>query len=134
MPFLTCWLAGAILMVVHIIASYGVVHGWSHAAAIEATRLESFKVTGINAGWGVYVNFAFAVSWLGYSIFELMGKRLRLSLEVALLTFQILIIFSATIVFETGLIRWLAVVAFLGVTIQWLYVRSNSIQKRSSDG
>ena len=46
----TSWLAGSLSMMIHIVGSYGVVHDWSHAAAIEATRQESLAVTGIAAG------------------------------------------------------------------------------------
>jgi len=45
------WLFGAAMIVVHIIASYWVVYGWSHTAAVEATAEETERVTGIRAGW-----------------------------------------------------------------------------------
>lgn len=106
------WLFGAIMIVVHIIASYGLVHGWSHTAAVEATAEESERVTGIEAGWGVYVNFAFAVVWLGYSLAMVLGRRRWPRIDLGVFCFTTMIVFSATVIFEAGAVRWLSVIGF----------------------
>ncbi len=106
------WLVGACLMIVHILAAYGVVHGWSHQAALEATAQESEVVTGIRAPWGVYVNLLFASLWLCYSLaMEVTGRRVRI-LDSVVFWFLAIVVFSATVVFERGAIRAASLVGF----------------------
>lgn len=111
------WLFGSILIVIHILASYGLVHGWSHAAAVQATALESEQVTGIRAGWGVYVNFLFAFVWFCYSLAMVMRRRRWPGVDSAVFWFTLLIVFSATIVFETGVVRLLSMAGFTCLAI-----------------
>jgi hypothetical protein len=44
------WMVGAIFLLVHIAASYAVIYHWDHAAAVEATRVQSRRVVGVDAG------------------------------------------------------------------------------------
>jgi hypothetical protein len=109
------WLAGACLSLIHIAASYGFVYHWSHAAAIEATAIDSFQTTGVRAGWGVYVNFLFAAIWLSYSVAILTGKERIRTVDVSVYVFTAAILACATILFEAGIIRYLAAVGFLAL-------------------
>lgn len=113
--YMFAWLIGSVMITLHILASYGIAHGWSHAAAIEATADESEQVTGIRAGWGVYVNFAFAAIWMGYSAAMATRGRRWPTLDQVVFWFTAAIVFSATIVFETGIVRWLSVAGFIGL-------------------
>lgn len=115
------WLFGSLMIALHILASYGLAHGWSHAAAIEATAQESERVTGIRAGWGVYVNFAFATIWMSYSIAMATRRRRWPGIDQAVFWFTAVIVVSATIVFETGAVRWMAVVGFICLMISYLW-------------
>jgi hypothetical protein len=117
------WLVGAVLLVVHIAASYGWVHRWSHAAALRDTAEQSERVTGIRAAWGVYVNFLFSALWLVYSgllarrEFCLRPGRWRQRFDRTFFWFSCLIVFSATVVFEPGPVRWLSAAGFLALAI-----------------
>lgn len=119
------WLLGSLMIAIHILASYGLAHGWSHAAAIEATADESERVTGIRAGWGVYVNFVFAAVWMGYSIAMTTRKRRWPAVDQAVFWFTAAIVFSATIVFEAGAVRWLSIAGFTGLIISSLWPRQS---------
>ena len=106
------WLFGSVMIVLHIIASYAITYQWNHAAAVQATAEESQRVTGIRAGWGVYVNFAFAAIWLGYSMaMTRVGRRLP-GFDPAVFWFTAAIVFSATVIFEAGAIRSLSLGGF----------------------
>lgn len=107
------WLIGAALLSIHIVASYTFVYHWNHQAALAATAEDSFRVTGVRASWGVYVNFAFAAIWLSYSLACLTGKRRHGWFDTAIYLFLAFIVACATILFETGTIRWTATVAAL---------------------
>ncbi|GAA4462285.1 hypothetical protein [Novipirellula rosea] len=119
------WLLGSLMIALHILASYGLAHNWSHAAAIEATADESERVTGIRAGWGVYVNFVFAAVWMGYSAAMITRKRRWPAVDQAVFWFTAAIVFSATIVFEAGAVRWLSVAGFTGLIIASLWPRQS---------
>ena len=111
------WPIGALLMIAHIVAAYGMTHGWSHAAAVAATAEESFQVTGIRAGWGVWVNFAFAASWLIQAAAMLWLKRRVPRHDGWLIALQGSIILAATVVFEFGVIRYAAAFGFLVLAV-----------------
>lgn len=116
------WLIGALLLIVHILASYGLVHGFSHKRVLEATAEESFEVTGVRAAWGVYVNLFFASSWLGYSIVLFRRRRRVLGFDSILWWFQLGIVLSATVVFEAG---WIRAIALVGVALLILHSAFN---------
>ncbi|WP_145384381.1 hypothetical protein [Stieleria neptunia] len=118
------WLVGSLLLCIHIAASYGFVHQWSHRDAIEVTARESFRVTGIRAGWGVYVNFLFAMSWLCYSIALVTTGRREKVIDRTLYVFLATILGCATVVFEAGVIRYIALAAFIALVV--LHVRAKS--------
>ncbi|PAY17519.1 hypothetical protein CKO51_20870 [Rhodopirellula sp. SM50] len=118
------WLVGSLLLCIHIAASYGFVHHWSHRDAVEVTARESFRVTGISAGWGVYVNFLFALVWLGYSIALVATRRRDKVIDRSVYVFLAIIFGFATVVFEAGVIRYAALAAFLALVV--LHVRIKS--------
>ncbi|MDV6032944.1 MAG: hypothetical protein F9B45_23230 [Phycisphaera sp. RhM] len=118
------WLAGSMFMLIHIAASYGLVHHWSHRDAIEVTARESFRVTGIRVGWGVYVNFLFAMAWLGYSIALVAARRRDKVIDRSVYVFLAIILGFATVVFEEGVIRYAALAAFTALSV--LHVRIKS--------
>jgi hypothetical protein len=111
----SCWLLGGILTLVHIAASYGWVHRWSHAAALQATAEESYRVTGIRASWGVYVNFVFAFVWLSYAITMWVRAGRFNVLDALIFWFSALIVFAATVLFESGVLRWLSLAGFVAL-------------------
>ena len=111
------WLFGAAMIVLHILMSYGVVYEWSHRAAVEATAEESERVTGIRAGWGVYVNFLFAAVWLGYSLAMVYDRRRWPGVDRAVFWFTTVIVVSSTVIFEGGAVRWLSVIGFVLLAI-----------------
>jgi hypothetical protein len=54
---------GIALCVSHIVITMGSVHGWSHAAAIEATARQTQSVYGLRWGGGVHFNYLFVAAW-----------------------------------------------------------------------
>ncbi len=132
------WFVGAALLVVHITASYGWVHRWSHSAALRATADQSEQVTGIRAPWGVYVNFLFSALWLVYSgLLAWRGPVVsygtwRDRFDRTFFWFSCAIVFSATVVFEAGPIRWLSAAGFLTLAI--IEFRTRGTRLRRDDG
>lgn len=111
------WSAGAGMMILHICAAFAYVHGWSHAAAAKATAAETLEVTGSSFGGGVWFNYVFLVLWVADAMWWWLGERGYLArsrwIDVVVYGFMIFIAFQATVVFESGVVRWGGVVATL---------------------
>lgn len=117
------WLWSAVATWVHVIASYELVHGWDHQAVLDRTAEESFQATGWRAGWGVYVNFAYAGILLAYSLAMLGCDRRLKILDSSVFWFTTFIVFNAAIVFETGALRVITSLAFAALFALMIYRR-----------
>lgn len=119
------WLLSGVMFWLHILASYGVVHGWDHAAALQHTAEESYEVTGIRASWGVYVNFVFAALVLVYPAVILLRNRRIEAIDLLVFLFLSSIVFSATIVFENGILRIVSSMGFLFLVLTGIATARN---------
>jgi hypothetical protein len=110
--------AGAALAVAHTLLSFQLVHHWSHTAAVQATAQQTRAVYGIEAGWGVYVNYLFIAVWAADAYWwrAAPASSRPAALTWTLRAFYMLIVFNAAIVFVAGLrkiigllmVSWLA--------------------------
>lgn len=57
------WTVGYALFLLHVAAAFHFVHGWSHAAAYESTARRTAELTGVASGFGLWLNYLFAVVW-----------------------------------------------------------------------
>lgn len=58
------WSLGGAVFLFHVLGAFSAFHDWSHQAAVEHTALQSMRVTGFEAGWGIYVNYLFLAVWI----------------------------------------------------------------------
>ena len=117
------WMVGNASMVLHIIASYGVWHGWSHQAALRFTGDQSESVIGIRAESGLYANFAFVLVWIWLAFRLVANRPVSKVFAQAAYGFLAAMVFFATIVFEDGVVR---VVAALGFTMHVVFAQRSS--------
>jgi len=107
------WTAGFLAMVLHVAAAFHVVHGWSHADAYAETARKTAAQVGLDWGGGVYLNYLFVAVWLadvlgwwrGLAAYEARPR----AVEWAVQGFLFFMAFNATVVFENGPTRWVAV-------------------------
>ena len=61
------WLntAGCVAFLGHVACAFHFYHHWSHAAAYADTARQTSEFSGWNWGGGLYINYAFALLWLG---------------------------------------------------------------------
>jgi hypothetical protein len=103
------WTIGCGFFLAHVICTFGFVHHWNHAAAYAETARRTEELTGISWGGGLYLNYAFTVLWaadVGFwwrSLDRSRPGRIGIMIQV----FLAFIAFNATVVFGSGLIRWL---------------------------
>jgi hypothetical protein len=58
-----CHRAGWSIYVLHVLAAFHFRHHWNHAEAVQHTAEVSLRVTGIEAGYGIYFNHFFTAVW-----------------------------------------------------------------------
>ena len=109
-----------LLYVTHVIAAFHFDHGWSHAAALEHTAGETERVLGFHSGLGLYVNYLFTTAWLGDIAWRWASpaKRTR-SLYPLFHGAFLFIVFNASVVFESGLVRWLGAFGCFAVIVAY---------------
>ena len=109
------WVVACLLALLHGLAVFGYVMHWSHQEAVEDTIQRTRQLIGVPFGGGVYFNYAFwviwtmdAAWWCGWPDRYLRRSRWWDLLVIGYLWF---IAFNATVVFESGVIRWLGLAA-----------------------
>jgi hypothetical protein len=111
------WTAGCAVYLLHVLCAFAFIHHWSHAAAYLATARQSEQVIGLAWGGGLYVNYAFTLLWLAdVSWWWLNPQRYLVrsrAIECAVQVFMGFIVFNATVIFASGLSRWLGVAGCL---------------------
>ncbi len=109
------WTVGCLIFLAHVLCAFHFLHGWSHAAAYEATARETFEMTGWNSGSGLYANYVFLIVWVADVLWwwrgiEAYENRPRW-ISVPLIGFLGFIAFNATVVFGDPLSRAIGICA-----------------------
>jgi len=112
--FRLVWLAGAVLLLVHLLAAFHFKHAWSHASACADTARQTREVTGLDWGGGVHLNYLLVALWLSdaalrFAVPESPSRQVR----VALAGFYAFMWFNAAVVFVRGPMRWVGAAAFV---------------------
>jgi hypothetical protein len=117
-----CWTWAWLAFVVHVALAFQIVHQWSNARAIKHTR----EVSGV--GEGIYVSYLFIAIWtVDVAALWLMPTRYVHRprwVDAALHCFMLFIAFNATVVYETGLIRWAGLAGCALLMTAWLRTRN----------
>jgi len=127
------WMVGCIAYLGHVYAAFQFYHGWSHASAFEETARQTRETVGWEVGEGLFVSYFFTAVWLADVIWwwlagdENYARRARM-FTTGLHVFFFLIVFNATVVFESGAVRWLGLALCVGLAGLWW-----STRKRDQD-
>ncbi len=121
------WAIGFAFMLGHVAAAFHFFHHWSHREAYQSTAEQTQALLGFSFGAGVYFNYLFVAVWgadllLAWSIDDRQRTLLpkAIGLRAIGLAFLVFIAFNSTVVFGTGMVRWLGIVAtglLLGVLV-----------------
>ncbi|MCY3005349.1 MAG: hypothetical protein NTV29_05165 [Planctomycetota bacterium] len=123
----TLWTCGFMLFVVHVLASFHLVHGWSHNAAYQATARQTLELLGFEFGAGVYFNYLFLAAWAldvldAWTHFSAGRWMVQWLLRFGLI-YMIFIAFHGVVVFKSG---WLRVV---GLVVSAMLVAASVIKR-----
>jgi hypothetical protein len=129
------WTLGCVLLWVHVGCAFHFEHHWSHAAAYLYTAEQTAALTGIDWGGGLYFNYLLMLVWAGDAIWWWLAPQSYLrrpALVAPFVTgFVLFMAFNATIVFGTGVPRWIALAACLGLAILKYRSSSNKAKRQA---
>jgi hypothetical protein len=78
------WILGSVTLLVHVLLAFHLVHGWDHEAAYADVARQTYDLTGIDWGGGLYINHAFTAFWLADALFWWLAPRRYESRPLAL--------------------------------------------------
>ena len=117
------WTLGCLGLVAHTVCAFHFYHHWSQASAYRETARQTAEVTGMNWGGGLFINYAFLAAWIGDVAWWWRGLdayRRRSWLITAIWQgIFIFMLFNATVVFKTGVVRALGFGLFLALALFW---------------
>ena len=113
------WTAGAALLAIHIAIAFHTRHAWSHAAAYVTTAQQSEALTGVAAGWGLYLNYLFLLIWVVDAAWwwlkpSAYARRSRV-IDGAVFGFFLFMMVNGAIVFAVTRMRWFGVLCVAAV-------------------
>jgi hypothetical protein len=119
------WTIGCAALLAHFISAFQFYHGWSHTSAYNDTARQTAEVFAINWGGGLFINYAVAILWIAdvawWWFAGLASYRHRpWWLVLAWHSFLTFIIFNATVVFKSGLTRWVGLLICLSLCLSWV--------------
>lgn len=131
------WTCGAAAFLVHAVAAFHTVYSWSHEIAWQSTAEQTAELTGWRSGSGLYLNYLFGLLWLievcwWWAQPISYARRPRLVAD-GLELFFLFMILNGAVVFASGPVRWLGLVA-TAVTLLALVLpsRESMPQQRTS--
>ena len=57
------WSLGCLFALIHVFCAFQFVHYWDHQVAVKHTILETTRVTGFRFEYGIYFNYLFLLVW-----------------------------------------------------------------------
>jgi hypothetical protein len=126
------WTFACASLFIHYIFAFQFYHSWSHTSAYLDTARQTNEVFSINWGGGVFVNYALMLLWIVDVSWWWLGgldsyRQRSWMLVITWHAFLIFIIFNATVVFGSGIERWVGVVICLALCLSWILT---AIKKR----
>jgi hypothetical protein len=114
-------LAGAALNLLHAVIAMGLVHGWSHAAAVRATAAQTRRVFGLDWGGGIWANYLFVAIWFMYAwgLRTAADQRGQSPWAWVFRGFVLLMVANGAIVFAAGPRRALGMVIVATLVWSW---------------
>jgi hypothetical protein len=121
------WTGGCLANLGHILLAFHVIHGWDEDQVYAAISRQTFEVSGVETGIGLYVNYAFTALWLAdtavWWLLPLFHERRPRWLAGVYQFIFLFMFFNATVIFGRNAVRLLGVaLCTLGV-VGWLVVR-----------
>jgi hypothetical protein len=106
------WTLGCVILWIHVACAFEFQHHWSHADAYAHTARKTAEFTGLDWGGGLYFNYLLMLVWAADAVWWWIGlpsyQDRPAVVSAVIIGFVGFMAFNATIVFGSGLLRWLA--------------------------
>ncbi len=117
------WTVGCLSLLVHVALAFHYYHGWSHTSAYRETARQTAEIFGMNWGGGLFINYVLISAWVidvvWWWVWPDAYRRRPRSITAAWHGFLIFMFFNATVVFETGPLRWIGASLCAGLALLW---------------
>jgi len=120
------WTLGAVLLLIHSIAAFGVFYQWSQQIALAETARQTRAFTGVESGSGLYLNYAFVAIWLVHAAWAWRrGETAQRSPVTTFVRgFAAFMFLNGAVIFADGWMRVLGTIACATVAVAWLRGRT----------
>jgi hypothetical protein len=119
------WIAGAFFFAVHTVSAFQFVFHWSHSEAWMETARRSNAMSGFDSGFGLWLNYLFAMLWLGDAgllwLAPLRHARLPRWFGLSMHGFLLFMVVNGAIVFAHGPMRVASIAALGGLILLALF-------------
>lgn len=104
------WTIGCLFLWLHVACAFEQFHAWSHASALAQTARDTARVTGLDWGGGLWINYVVMLLWAGDVVWWWLAPQSHRTRgkawEIAWQGGLAFIVFNALVVFKTGPLRW----------------------------
>ena len=119
----SAWLIGSLLSLLHGLATMAYYHQFQHALAYQDTAQQTEQAIGVAVGIGIWLNYLFIIVWILDALWmnglaKGYFSRLR-AFNWMIYGFLGFIAFNGAIVFESGPVRWVGILAILVLVVIW---------------
>jgi hypothetical protein len=108
--------AGLLAFVTHVLAAFHFEHHWSHAEAVRHTAEVSLRVTGVEAGYGIYFNHLFGLVWLYVAVLVNSGQGRWMRVAHGYLLCMVI---QGAVVFAPWPVGLVSAVMLAGLAVVW---------------
>ncbi len=126
---------GCAAFLAHVACAFQFYHHWSHAAAYADTARQTAALFRWNWGGGLYLNYFFALVWLGEVVWSWRNPRGYLhrpnGMTWAVRGFFLFMMFNGAMVFARGPARWFGLILCLTLVACWLRKRIAGLPDQS---
>lgn len=123
--------AGGAAFFAHVASAFHFYHHWSHTAAYEDTARQTAEFSGWNWGGGLYINYAFALVWLGEVAWSWANPNRYLQrpnwMTWFVRGFFLFMMFNGAVVFVHNAVRWFGLVLCLVLLVCWWRAHRNTV-------
>jgi len=116
--------AGCAAFLIHVLAAFQLHYHWSHQIALEETARQTAAMVGLNSGGGLYVNYTFALVWIGEVLWQWWSsdtyRRRHDWLARGVRVFFLFMMVNGAVVFVRSPQRWFGGVLCLLLVTVWV--------------
>lgn len=126
------WTLGLAFFLVHVAAAFHAFYGWSHAVGFAETARQTRDLTGVESGYGLYLNYLFTIVWLVDAVYWWAAGLERYATRPTWITasvhgFFLFMIVNGAVVFVHGHARWLGLALLAGLLGVWWRSRRKEV-------